>query len=156
VTTSSAPVQSKDWRDQAACRTIDPELFYPTAQSGPEHQAQVAKAKAVCARCPVWEQCRTWAIEDLPHGIAGGLTETERSYLRGTDQRTRRATRTPRCPARPVAATQTETAMAGREALRAGQTVAQVAAEFGVSDRTVWRWAQRARAEQTQPAGAGR
>jgi AcrR family transcriptional regulator len=28
VTTSSAHVQGRDWRGQAACRTIDPELFY--------------------------------------------------------------------------------------------------------------------------------
>ena len=147
-----------DWRRYAACRTVDPELFYPTAQSGPAHQAQVAEAKAVCARCPVREQCLSWAIEDLPHGVAGGLTETERSHRRGAgQQRVCRVGRRPALPARPVAATRSENAAAGREALRAGQSVAQVATEFGVSDRTVWRWAQRARAEQTQlVAGAGR
>jgi hypothetical protein len=87
-------------------------------------------------------------MESLSHGIAGGLTETERSNRRDTGQRrAHRSARRAVCAARPVAATPTENATAGREALRAGSAAAKVAAEFGVTVRTAERWAQRVRAE---------
>lgn len=44
------------WRDQATCRYEDPELFFPIGTSGPA-LLQTEQAKAVCARCPVREQC---------------------------------------------------------------------------------------------------
>lgn len=71
-----------DWRAFAACRDVDPELFYPAAESGPIYDAQVAAAKAVCAGCPVREACAAFALVALPYGIAGGMTERERRGLR--------------------------------------------------------------------------
>src|SRR4051794_14169037 len=53
----------------------------PPAESGPARIMQVAAAKAVCARCPVREQCLTEALARIPYGIAGGLTEHERRRL---------------------------------------------------------------------------
>ena len=45
---------SRDWRERAACRAgVDPDLFFPAAESGAARDAQVRAAKAVCARCPV-------------------------------------------------------------------------------------------------------
>jgi WhiB family transcriptional regulator, redox-sensing transcriptional regulator len=70
-----------DWRDRAACRDADPELFFPVTDMGPGAR-QVADAKAVCARCPVRAQCLDYATEaGLGHGVFGGLTERERSEL---------------------------------------------------------------------------
>jgi hypothetical protein len=40
-----------DWRCQAACRTEEPELFFPIGVSGPALD-QLADAKSVCHRCP--------------------------------------------------------------------------------------------------------
>lgn len=62
-----------NWRDDAKCRTEDPELFYPT------DAAPVAKPLRVCAACPV----RTWCLADAldskdQFGIRGGTTEDER------------------------------------------------------------------------------
>lgn len=71
-----------EWVERALCRYVDPELFFPTAESGPVYEAQVAEAKAVCARCPVRAECLDWALGELPYGIAGGLTEDERAALR--------------------------------------------------------------------------
>lgn len=51
-----------------------------------------------------------------------------------------------------------EVGAAGRAALRAGRAVRAVAREFGVTERTAQRWAQRVRAEQqagAEQAGAG-
>ncbi len=45
-----------DWRDKAACLTVDPELFFPVGNTGPAVD-QIEKAKSVCARCTVTEIC---------------------------------------------------------------------------------------------------
>ncbi len=72
----------RDWRTRAACLDVDPELFFPAAEVGPVHDAQVAAAKSVCARCPVRAECLAEALDRIPYGIAGGLTEDERRALR--------------------------------------------------------------------------
>jgi hypothetical protein len=67
----------------AACRGVDPELFFPVAEPGtPVYRRQVLQAKAVCAGCPVRAECLEFALAKLPYGIAGGLTEVERRALR--------------------------------------------------------------------------
>ncbi|WP_217209779.1 WhiB family transcriptional regulator [Streptomyces sp. AC550_RSS872] len=71
-----------DWRDDAACRHEDPDLFYPIGTSGPT-VLQTEQAKAVCRRCSVREQCLRWALDtDQFIGIWGGTSETERRALR--------------------------------------------------------------------------
>lgn len=71
-----------DWRMDAACRDHDPELWHPVGESG-AHCGQIAEAKAVCARCPVAEQCLADALTmpSTTTGIWGGTTETERRAL---------------------------------------------------------------------------
>ena len=54
-----------DWRSQAACLTVDPELFFPVGNTGPAI-AQIAKAKEVCGRCEVVDTCLKWALENRP------------------------------------------------------------------------------------------
>jgi hypothetical protein len=98
-------VQPGDFRHRAACRAVDPEVFFPAAESGPRYEARVRIAKAVCAGCPVREQCLTWALSALPDGIAGGMTEQERRTKRGHRARARRiTTRTAKEEGAPVAA----------------------------------------------------
>ncbi|GAC1607912.1 MAG: hypothetical protein NVS3B26_02750 [Mycobacteriales bacterium] len=66
----------------AACRRIDPEVFFPAGYAG-EHQGLVLQAKAVCAHCPVTEACLETALSsDQQSGIWGGLTPLERIRLR--------------------------------------------------------------------------
>jgi WhiB family transcriptional regulator, redox-sensing transcriptional regulator len=66
------------WQPLAACGSADPDLFFPVSAAGPS-QAQVAEAKAVCARCLVRSQCLDFAVQTgQTHGIWGGLTEEER------------------------------------------------------------------------------
>jgi len=70
-----------DWRQDAACRDEDPELFFPISEVGPGAR-QTARAKAVCAQCPVRAQCLEYALDNgLSHGIFGGTTDTERRNL---------------------------------------------------------------------------
>lgn len=71
------PTQDRGWRDEAACRTLDPDLFFPT--DGGSAAGEVLAAKAVCADCPVRMQCLDYAYATYQHhGIWGGLTEMER------------------------------------------------------------------------------
>jgi WhiB family transcriptional regulator, redox-sensing transcriptional regulator len=71
-----------DWRDMAACRSEDPDLFFPIGTSGPA-LLQMEQAKAVCRRCPVRERCLHWAMNTGEcMGVWGGTSETERRALR--------------------------------------------------------------------------
>lgn len=80
-----------DWRDKAACLTVDPELFFPVGNTGPAVD-QIDKAKSVCARCTVTEICLQYALETgQDSGVWGGLSEDERRALKRRAARARRA-----------------------------------------------------------------
>ena len=70
-----------DWRDDAACRGCDPELFFPDTGATAAARAQISTAKRVCRRCPVTLTCLTWALAGGQAGIWGGTTEHERHRL---------------------------------------------------------------------------
>jgi WhiB family transcriptional regulator, redox-sensing transcriptional regulator len=71
-----------DWRDGAACRHHDPELFFPEGTVGPA-QRQADQAKQVCQACPVRTPCLGFALRHgLASGIWGGTTEGERRDIR--------------------------------------------------------------------------
>jgi WhiB family transcriptional regulator, redox-sensing transcriptional regulator len=85
-----------EWWSRAACRYVDPDLFFPISATGPA-RAQLAGAKAVCARCPVRRDCLRYALAAGPvPGIWGGLSEDERRLLRQREAKARvRAARQP-------------------------------------------------------------
>jgi WhiB family redox-sensing transcriptional regulator len=62
--------------DEAACRGMDPELFY--AEGG----ATIAKMKETCAVCPVRQKCLEWAVTREEFGVWGGTTARERAAMR--------------------------------------------------------------------------
>jgi hypothetical protein len=144
-----------EWRARAACRRgagVDPELFFPPVEVGPLCADQIAAAKSVCGRCPVRPECLRWALDELSDGLAGGLTSEERSQLRA---RSATGERRPRPVRRPVGGSASEVAAAGRAALREGLDLQVAAIEFGVSPRTVQRWASQVRAESRPMSGLG-
>jgi WhiB family redox-sensing transcriptional regulator len=72
------------WRLHAACREVDPELFFPE----PGQVPRAAAAKAVCAGCAVRGPCLEAALHgpqarDDHSGIFAGTTARERVALRG-------------------------------------------------------------------------
>lgn len=78
----------RDWRSSAACRTADPELFFPVSSVGPAED-DIAQAKAVCGSCGVRRQCLQFALATHQmYGVWGGTTEEERR-LRVRAQRER-------------------------------------------------------------------
>lgn len=86
VRTPSGPVvreANPNWREYAACRDEDPELFFPVSIVGPVAQRQVDAAKDVCRRCPVADDCLSWALAaDESAGVWGGMAENERRSLK--------------------------------------------------------------------------
>lgn len=88
--TRPATITADNWRSFAACREVDPELFFPLGTSG-FGMAQTAQAKAVCRRCPAAEWCLQWAVETREDfGVWGGLSEDERLNRRGRTRSRRR------------------------------------------------------------------
>lgn len=69
-----------EWKERAACAGTSFSLFFPTLETPID---LVDKAKAVCAACPVTEDCLQYAFEtNQVSGIWGGTTEDERRSLR--------------------------------------------------------------------------
>jgi WhiB family redox-sensing transcriptional regulator len=68
-----------------ACREVDGSLFFgPEQESRSARAIRLSAAKRVCARCPVLERCRTYALENEErYGVWGGLAEEERRALTG-------------------------------------------------------------------------
>ena len=84
--------ERRDWWRSAACREMDPELFFPVGARGPG-AGDIDRAKAVCAGCRVRRQCLQYALATHQvHGVWGGTTEDERQLhaRRERDQRDRR------------------------------------------------------------------
>jgi WhiB family redox-sensing transcriptional regulator len=70
------------WRRWAACRHSEPELFFPTRDTGTA-ATEIERAKAVCAACPVQAACLRFAFAtNQEFGVWGGQDEDERKALR--------------------------------------------------------------------------
>ncbi len=64
------------WRQHAACRGLDPDIFYPASDEEAE------EAKVVCDQCPVRQLCLEHALSHRERdGVWGGLTERERRRI---------------------------------------------------------------------------
>ena len=65
------------WRQHAACRGIDPDVFYPL-----DEDDDGEAAKEVCAACPVRQACLEHALSNRERdGVWGGATERERRRM---------------------------------------------------------------------------
>jgi WhiB family redox-sensing transcriptional regulator len=64
------------WRNNAACRGLETEIFYPPTDE------EAVNAKLVCERCPVRESCLEFALAVREkEGVWGGCTERERRRI---------------------------------------------------------------------------
>ncbi len=70
------PGAKRDWARQAACRGADTTMWFP------EPRQPADAAKAVCASCPVRDECLAYALASRQRfGVWGGLSEQERRRL---------------------------------------------------------------------------
>jgi len=73
------------WKNQAACKGIDPTIFYPVT----EEAAEIAKG--ICMSCRVREGCLEYALAQRERdGVWGGATERERRRILRRRQRERK------------------------------------------------------------------
>ena len=68
------------WWDDAACRDVDTEAFFPVKDDDERSYVKRA-ALSVCDRCPVREPCLTKALRDGAYGIWGGTTQGQRAKM---------------------------------------------------------------------------
>jgi WhiB family redox-sensing transcriptional regulator len=65
-----------DWQRGAACRGLDPQVFYPI------NEEEAEAARAVCASCDVAVACLEWALARREKdGVWGGATERDRRRI---------------------------------------------------------------------------
>jgi WhiB family redox-sensing transcriptional regulator len=72
------------WQFDASCRGEDSALFFAPNyfERREEKEGREARAKAICAGCPVRAECLEYALRTREsHGIWGGLNELERRQL---------------------------------------------------------------------------
>lgn len=71
--------ESWNWQLRGLCRGMDSALFFHTVnERGSARRDREARAKEVCARCPVVRECREHALAvEETYGIWGGLGESE-------------------------------------------------------------------------------
>jgi WhiB family redox-sensing transcriptional regulator len=66
-----------EWHADAVCAQVDPDTWFP------EKGGSTRDPKAICAGCPVRQQCLDYALEhDERFGIWGGVSERQRRQLK--------------------------------------------------------------------------
>lgn len=79
-----ATLPSENWQLEALCRGNHAHLFFPpsTFERKDDRERREARAKAICAVCPVLQECSYYALTIRePFGIWGGMTEAERKEV---------------------------------------------------------------------------
>ena len=80
----SAQTLEQTWQIKAACRGPQSAVFFPPPQfeRKEDKTARELAAKDICSSCAVREPCLEYAVAIRePHGIWGGLNESERKEL---------------------------------------------------------------------------
>jgi WhiB family redox-sensing transcriptional regulator len=71
-------IDSESWMARAVCLEFEPDWLYPA----PKDKAGVARAKKICAGCPVQAECAAYALaHEEEFGVWGGLSERERHRI---------------------------------------------------------------------------
>ena len=64
------------WRADALCAQVGGDMWHPDKGESTRY------AKAICARCPVIEECLQWALDTKERfGVLGGKSERERRKI---------------------------------------------------------------------------
>ncbi|MEE9298438.1 MAG: WhiB family transcriptional regulator [Acidimicrobiia bacterium] len=66
-------LDERPWAAYAACRAVDPDVFFPGPEGHPD------EAVRICRGCPVLAECRDWALAArVRYGVWGAMTERDR------------------------------------------------------------------------------
>ena len=73
-----------EWMTDAACAEVGGDAWFAEKSQW----ADVIQAKLVCRRCPVREQCLSYALQNNEmHGVWGGMSPKQRFALRTASRR---------------------------------------------------------------------
>jgi WhiB family transcriptional regulator, redox-sensing transcriptional regulator len=76
LSTSTADLMPPQWHEEAACKGLAADIFYPLDDDA------VSVAKSVCGECSAQERCLEYALAVREKdGVWGGATERERRSL---------------------------------------------------------------------------
>ena len=84
ISVTGGNILDEEWRSAAACRGPRATLFFAplTTERKSIRLARERQAKAVCKVCPVRVACLAHALDaGEPHGVWGGLSESERAGI---------------------------------------------------------------------------
>ena len=84
----SAQLAYQSWQHKGACRGPHATVFFPPPhfERKQERAERERRAKEICQGCSVVHDCLEYAVSIRePHGIWGGLNETERRALTDAD-----------------------------------------------------------------------
>lgn len=77
------PKADRTWMDDAACRGMDVNVFFPDVKYERFVSPVFDDARATCERCAVREQCLMYAIENgETDGVWGGYSPVQRRDMR--------------------------------------------------------------------------
>lgn len=146
-------LRAPDPYENAECRQefVDPEWFFPAGELTreeaeeegvdwseyqatvlPEIHEQSARARAVCARCPLWQRCLTDHLGE-EFGVWGGFNPSQRQHIKETGE-------LPQGPSDGYHRNMTKRdSIEVTEAFVRGERVEELATEFGVTRKTVLR-----------------
>lgn len=74
-------IRRPTWRDHAACRGVDTDLFIRDERRRGAVAHTFAAALAYCDRCPVRHPCLDEAMTRRDEGVWGGTTRSQREQL---------------------------------------------------------------------------
>lgn len=118
------------WQNEALCKGMDSEIFFGRDGVAMTDE-EIQRAKAVCAQCPVWRECREYAVStNIGHGVWGMASIDDRRKLRRAWVRERGAQQ------RRDAADRAQTA---HKLAEMGCSSDQIAGQLGVTIRTAQR-----------------
>lgn len=85
IDASNYLLEETPWAEHAACAGQPADLWFPDRGEKP------IVAQAICATCPVTDECLAYALRwRIPHGIWGGTTSRQRRRLADGVPRLRR------------------------------------------------------------------
>lgn len=67
----------EEWRDDAACKGVDPAVFFPMGHHNDREAKRICKGCEVCAQCGWTAVFTPWL-----KGIWGGMNESDREAVR--------------------------------------------------------------------------
>ncbi|MEC3920317.1 WhiB family transcriptional regulator [Nocardia sp. CDC160] len=83
VRSADPTIDDEPWQSFGSCRGMDSAVFFhPDGERGRARVARERRAKQICNRCPVMDQCRAYALATKQsYGIWGGMSEHDLQKL---------------------------------------------------------------------------